>query len=96
MAKFIVLANWTDQGIKNVRESAGRVDAAREMAKKLGCTMGDFYMTAGVADMVFMVDAPDDAAMATFSLGLASKGNIRTTTMKAFTEAEYRKITGAA
>lgn len=95
MARYIVLANWTDQGIKNVKDSPGRVDAAREMAKSLGCTMGDFYMTAGVADLVFMVDAPDDETMARFSLTLASKGNVRTTSMKALTEDQYRKIAGS-
>ena len=92
MAHFIVLANWTEQGVKNVKDSPARLDAARAAAKKLGCTIGDFYMVTGTADMLIVVEAPDDTTMATFNLNLARGGNLRTTTLKAFTEAEYRKI----
>ena len=95
MPKYIVMASWTDQGIKNIKDSPSRVDAARAMAKKAGCTMGDFYMTIGKADMLIVFDAPDDEAMAKCNLALAMGGNVRTTTMKAFTEAEYRKIIGS-
>jgi uncharacterized protein with GYD domain len=92
MAKYIALASWTEQGVKNIKESPSRVDAARALAKKHGCTMGDFYMTIGAADMMVIVDAPNDEAMAKFALSLAIGGNIRTTTMKAFTETEYRNV----
>jgi uncharacterized protein with GYD domain len=95
MAHYIVLASWTEQGVKNVKDSPARLDAARAAAKKLGCTIGDFYMVTGTADMLIVVEAPDDAAMATFNLNLARGGNLRSNTMKAFTEAEYRKIIGA-
>lgn len=95
MAKYIALVNWTDQGIKNVKESPGRVDAARDLAKKLGCEMQDFYMTIGPYDMVVTMEAPDDEAIAKFSLSLASQGNARTTTLKAFTEESYREIIGS-
>jgi uncharacterized protein with GYD domain len=93
LAKYVILANWTDQGIKNVKDSPARLDAARALAKKMGCTIGDFYMTAGATDMVIIADAVDDESMARFNLALAGSGNLRTNTMKAFTEAEYRKIT---
>jgi uncharacterized protein with GYD domain len=92
MARYIALANWTEQGVKSIKESPSRVDAARALAKKHGCTMGDFYMTIGATDMMVVIDAPDDEAMAKFALSLAMGGNVRTTTMKAFTEAEYRKV----
>jgi uncharacterized protein with GYD domain len=95
MAHYILLTNWTEQGVKGVKDSPKRLDAARALAKKMGCEMRDFYMTMGKYDMVAMVEAPDDAAMAKFGLTLASSGNIRTTTLKAFSEADYRKITGA-
>lgn len=95
MAHYIILASWTEQGVKNVKDSPARLDAARAAARKLGCTIGDFYMVTGAADMLIIVEAPDDAAMAMFTLALAKAGNLRTTTMKAFTEAEYRKIIGA-
>jgi uncharacterized protein with GYD domain len=94
MAKYIMLVDWTDQGIRNIKDSPKRVDAGRELAKQCGCTMGDFYMTVGAHDMVVMMEAPDDAAMAKFALSLAVGGNVRTTTLKAFTEDEYRKILG--
>ena len=94
MAHYIIMASWTEQGVKNVKDSPARLDAARALAKKMGCTIGDFYMVAGSADMVLVAEAPDDAAMASFNLTLARGGNLRTTTMKAFSEAEYRKIIG--
>ncbi len=94
MAKYIMLMNWTDQGIKSVKDSPKRLDAAREAAKKAGVTLGDFYMTIGAYDMVCIVDAPDDAAFAKFVLATAQAGNIRTSSLKAFTEQEYRGIAG--
>jgi uncharacterized protein with GYD domain len=94
MARYITLTNWTEQGVKNIKDSPARLDAARALAKKHGCTMGDFYMTIGTADMVVMIDAPDDQSMAKFALSLAMGGSVRTTTLKAFSEDEYRKIVG--
>jgi uncharacterized protein with GYD domain len=95
MGIYISLVNWTDQGIKNVKDSPGRLDGARSLAKKYGCEMKDFFMTIGAYDMVVMLEAPDDESAAKFSLALASTGSIRTTTMKAFSEDAYRKIVAA-
>ena|SRR5262245_15070817 len=95
MAKYIILMNWTEQGVKNVKESPKRLDAGREVAKKLGVEIGDFYMTMGDCDMVAHVNAPDDEAIAKFILGLARGGNVRTRTLKAFSEEDYRKIIGS-
>jgi uncharacterized protein with GYD domain len=92
MAKYIVLLSWTDQGIKNVKDSPKRLDAARELAKKMGGSIGETYLTMGAYDLVVVVDAPDDEAMAKFNLTLGSGGNVRTTTLKAFSEDAYRKI----
>lgn len=92
MAHYILLANWTEQGIKNLKDSPARVEAARQVAKSMGCTMGDFYMTAGSVDMVWTFEAPNDETVAKFTLALAMKGNIRTTTLKAYSEAEFAKI----
>jgi uncharacterized protein with GYD domain len=94
MARYIELLNWTDQGVKNVKESPKRLDAARQLAKKMGCEVREFYMTTGACDMVVIVDAPDDEAVAKFNLTLAMGGNVRTTTLKAFPEDAYRKIIG--
>jgi uncharacterized protein with GYD domain len=95
MAKYILLVNWTEQGVKNVKDSPKRLDAARKLAETAGAKMGDFYMTMGGYDMVAHVEAPDDATLAKFVLHLAGAGNVRTQTLKAFSEDEYRKIVGA-
>ncbi len=95
MAKYIILTNWTDQGIKTVKGSPKRLDAAKTMAKKHGCKFEQFFMTIGAHDMVVVIDAPDDEAIAKFVLTLGSAGNVRTTTLKAFPETSYRQIIGS-
>jgi uncharacterized protein with GYD domain len=95
MAQYIILMNWTDQGVRNVKDSPKRLDAARAVAKKLGAEMKDFYMTMGDFDMVAHIDAPNDESVAKFILGVAGGGNVRTKTLKAFSEDEYRKIIGS-
>jgi uncharacterized protein with GYD domain len=95
MAKYIVLSNWTDQGIKTVKDSPARLDKAREAAKKLGCELKKFYMTIGAHDMVVIFEAPDDETMAKLALTIGGAGNVRTTTLKAFSEDSYRKIVGS-
>ncbi|WP_423068109.1 GYD domain-containing protein [Devosia sp. CN2-171] len=92
MSKYILLLNWTEQGVKNIKESANRYDAAKELAKKSGCTMESIHMTFGAYDLVVMLDAPNDEAAAIFNLRVTSGGAVRGTTLKAFPEAEYRKI----
>ncbi|AZO53436.1 MULTISPECIES: GYD domain-containing protein [unclassified Mesorhizobium] len=92
MTSYIVLMNWTEQGAKNVRESPKRLDAARKQLGEMGGSFKAFYLTMGEYDMVAVVEAPDDAILARFSLMLAAAGNIRTRTMKAFPEFAYREI----
>ena len=95
MARYIVLLNWTDQGIRNAKDSPKRLDAGRATAKKFGVEIKEFYMTMGDVDMVMHADAPNDEALAKFILALAGLGNVRTRTLKAFSEDEYRKILGS-
>ena len=95
MARYIVLTNWTDQGIRNVKESPKRLDAARGVAKGFGVDIKDFYMTMGEHDMVLVMDAPNDESLAKFILATGSAGNVRTKTLKAFNESEYRAIIGS-
>jgi len=92
MARYIQLLNWTDQGVRNVKDSPKRLDAAREMGKKTGVEIREFYLTTGACDMVVMVEARDDETMAKFGLTMGMGGNVRTTTLKAFPEDAYRKI----
>ena len=95
MAKFIILMSWTEQGIKHVKDSPKRLDAGRDLAKKLGCTVGEFYLTIGPYDAVIMLDAPDDETAAKYMLTLGSGGNVRTTTLKALPEDVFRKVAGS-
>jgi uncharacterized protein with GYD domain len=87
--------NWTDQGIRSVKESPTRLDAAKKAAKDAGGVIKDVYMTIGAYDLIAVSDFPSDEAAATFALGVGSGGNARSTTLKAFPEAEYRKIISA-
>ena len=92
MSTYLCLSQWTQKGIENIKESPARLDAAREEWGKQGVTIRDFYLTTGQYDLVIVVDAPDDATLAKVLLAQASKGGIRTTTLHAFSEAEYREI----
>jgi len=92
MPSYIALLKWTEQGVANVKDSPSRLDAGRKAFKKLGVKIKDTYLTMGRYDLVCVIDAPDDAAFAQAILTLGSQGNVQTETLKAFTEAEYRKI----
>jgi uncharacterized protein with GYD domain len=89
---YVVLLNWTDQGMRNVRESPKRLDGAKKALKEMGGEFRQFYLTMGDYDMVAVVEAPDDAVMARFSLQLGMLGNVRSRTLKAFSEGAYREI----
>jgi uncharacterized protein with GYD domain len=95
MATYIMLIQWTDQGIKSAKGSPQRAEGAREMAKKFGVEWKSFHMTMGAYDFVVTLEAPDDQAVAKFAVSLGSQGNVRTTTLKAFTESEYKGIVEA-
>ncbi len=95
MATYIMLGNWTDQGIRNIKDSPRRIDAAKASAKGAGGEIKDAYMTLGSHDVVIVTEFPGDDAAATFSLVMSSRGNVRLTTLKAFSEAEARKIIGS-
>ncbi len=92
MSTYFILANWTEQGIKAVKASPKRLRAAKRLAKDCGLKFRSFHMTLGQYDAIAIVEAPDDEAVARFALALGSAGNVRTTTLKGFTEQEYRKI----
>ena len=94
MTTYFILINWTDQGIKNVKDSPKRVDAARKAVKDIGGDLKSFYMLQGSYDAVLILEAPNDEALAKFLLKIGSLGNVRTTTLRAYPEAEYRKIIG--
>ena len=92
MPTYVVLANWTDQGIRTVKESPQRLDATRKAIEAAGGKLIGFYLTMGKYDEVLIVEGPSDAVAATMALSSGSQGNVRTETLKAFPEDEYRKI----
>ena len=94
MATYIVLANFTEQGIKNVMDSPKRSDAVKAMAQKLGVTLKDIYWTLGTYDIVATLEAPDDVAMTALGLSIGKLGNVRTQTLRAFSETEVKGILG--
>jgi uncharacterized protein with GYD domain len=92
MTTYVMLANWTEQGILEVKDSPGRLDVAKKALKEMSGEFKSFYLTMGDYDMVAIFEAPDDAVAARFSLQLGMLGNVRTRTLKAFPEAAYREI----
>jgi uncharacterized protein with GYD domain len=92
MATFVMLASFTEQGVRNVKETAKRADAFRQMAEKVGVTVRDIYWTLGPYDVVAVGEAPDDETATALSLSLASLGNVRTQTLRAFSRDEIDAI----
>jgi uncharacterized protein with GYD domain len=92
MATFVVLANFSDQGIKTVKQSIERADAFRQMASKAGATVKEIYWTLGSRDVVAICEAPDDETATALSLSVASRGNVRSETLRAFTLDEMKKV----
>ena len=93
MATFIGLVNFTDQGIRNVKDSPDRYEAFRAMAEKVGVTLKGVYYTVGHYDMVLIMEGSDEAAV-TAILKVGSLGNVRTETLRGFSLEEMRKIVG--
>lgn len=92
MPTYIALAQWSSKGVENIKESPARLQKAKEVVKAAGGELKAFYMTMGRYDMVIITEAPNDEAYARTMLALASAGAIRTQTLRAFNEDEYRKI----
>lgn len=92
MPTYVLLANWTEQGIRGVKESPRRLDTAKKALKDMGGEFKSVFLTLGDYDLVVIYEAPDDAVAARFNLQIGMQGNIRTRTMKAFPEAAYREI----
>src|SRR5262245_56445983 len=92
MPTFICTLNWTDQGVRAVKDAPKRADAARELARNVGVEIKQTYLTAGESDFVVILDAPSDDNVAKFAMAIGSLGNVRTRTCRAWTEAEYAKL----
>ena len=92
MPTYITLVNYTQKGIENVKESPTRLDRVKEAMKAAGGEFKAFYLTLGHYDMVVISEAPNDEAYATTMLAIGSAGAVRSETLKAFTENEYREV----
>jgi uncharacterized protein with GYD domain len=88
MPTYIVLGNFTDQGIRGVRDSIKREDAFRRQCDKVGAKGKDVYRTMGRYDLAAVVDAPDDVTVSSLLYSTGTLGNIRTETLRAFTREE--------
>lgn len=91
MPTYIALIDYTSRGIENIENSPDRLDEAKALAESMG---GEFewYLTFGDHDAVAVCEFPDDETYAQFALAVGSKGSVSTTTLKAFTEDEYREV----
>ncbi len=92
MPTYISLINYTEQGIRDIKDAPKRVTAAKKLLASMGGKMRGYYLTLGSYDIVTVAEAPDDETAAKFVLTIAAAGNVRTTTLKAFPEADFRKI----
>ncbi len=95
MADYVVLIDYTDQGIRTIEGSAERAEVFRETAKKVGVEVKELYWTSGVHDGVLILEAPDDRAVSALMLSLVRAGNVRTQTLRAYGPSEMREILDA-
>ena len=84
--------NWTDQGIRSVKDAPKRSRAAKALAKKLGIDIKQIYLTSGDSDLLLIADSPGGDNIAKFAMAIGAQGNIRTKTARAWTEAEFTKM----
>ena len=94
MPTYVTLASFTEQGVRNAKDTLKRADAFKEMAKKHGVTVKDIYWTQGRYDIVTIMEASDDNSVTALSLTIGALGNIRTETLRAFSASDMETIIG--
>lgn len=92
MATFISLVNFTQQGIRDFKDSPERAGKFRSMAEKAGVMVKEVYWTIGAHDAVVIMEAPDDETAAAVMLGFGALGNVRTQTLRGFNSSEMEEI----
>ncbi|MFY9772537.1 MAG: GYD domain-containing protein [Xanthobacteraceae bacterium] len=92
MPTFIIMMNWTEQGIRNVKDAPKRAAAAKEMAKKVGVEIKQTYLTNGQFDLVSIVESASGDNIAKFCMQVGALGNVRTSTVRAWSQDEYMKL----
>ena len=94
MATYITLLNFTEQGVKTIKDLPARITAGRQSLEAIGGKIIQYYLTLGAQDAVVVLELPDDETTASMVLAQAGLGNLRSTTMRAFTEAEIPGVLG--
>jgi uncharacterized protein with GYD domain len=89
---FISSINWTEQGIRSIKDAPKRAQAARDVAKKMGVEIKEIYLTSGDTDMVAILETANGDNVAKFAMAIGAMGNIRTRTVRAWTQAEMQKM----
>ncbi len=92
MATYVILATFTDQGVKTAKDSPKRAEAFKQMAKTFGVTVKEIFWTQGRYDIVVLTDAPDELTATALNLSLGALGNIRTESLRAFSADEMATI----
>jgi uncharacterized protein with GYD domain len=92
MARYYMLLNWTEQGVRNAKETVNRAIAARQTFEKRGARLLDVAWTMGVYDLILSAEAPDDETIAAISMALSGLGNVKISTLRAFGEDEMRQV----
>ena len=92
MPTYISLVSWTEQGMRELKESPARADATAELAESVGGKLVQLYWTVGPYDIVAIFEAPDDETATAMQLTVGTRGSIRTTTLRAFDREEIEKI----
>ena len=92
MARYFLLLNWTDQGVKNAKDTITRAAAARQLFEKAGARITDCAWTLGQYDLIISAEAPDDETITALGISIGKLGNVRTQTLRAFGESEMQKI----
>ena len=95
MPTYISLLRFTQQGVEKIKDGPARLDSARKGYEAMGARVKDFYLVLGQYDAVVISEAPNDEVVAKLALALGSRGNVRSETLRAFTETEYRSIVAA-
>lgn len=92
MPAFIMMINFTEQGIRSIKDAPKRSQAARELAKKMGIEIKHLYLTSGDSDLLAILETPNGDNVAKFALAIGAMGNVRTRTARAWSESEYTKL----
>jgi uncharacterized protein with GYD domain len=92
MPTYVTLFKWTDQGVKDVKNAPARFDASKKLTEAMGGKILGLYVTMGEYDIVAVTEGPSDELASAVALSIATKGNAKTTTMRAFTESEFSAI----